>query len=126
MPRLLARHEFIDMPWKNGRGITTEIFRIDGNGSMVFRISSAEVSESGEFSDFTGYDRSLVNIGSREMYLTYGEASPDATEDCLSPMAVAHFDGGLRIYCRVTESTRDLNIFCAKDQYFASTIVRKL
>ncbi len=126
MPRVLAHHDFIDTPWKNGRGVTTEIFRMDAKGQMVFRISSAVVTESGDFSDFTGYDRSLVNIGAGDMYLTHGVASSDGPGDVLAPMAVTHFDGGVKTYCRVSEGTRDLNIFCAKNQYFASTIVRKL
>lgn len=44
-------------PWKNGRGITSEILRIpDGNDYMV-RVSVAEVGESGPFSTFPGYTR---------------------------------------------------------------------
>jgi environmental stress-induced protein Ves len=126
MPRVLSHLEFIDMPWKNGRGHTTEIFKIEANGLMVFRISSAEVSASGEFSDFSGYDRSLVNIGAGEMVLTHGETSVSSHGEPLLPLAVAHFDGGIRTYCRVSEATRDLNIFCAQNVYFASTVVRTL
>ncbi len=126
MPRILSRLEFVDMPWKNGRGHTSEIFRIDANGRMVFRISSAEVSASGEFSDFSDYDRSLVNIGAGEMFLTHGETSVSSHGEPLLPLGVAHFDGGIRTHCRVSEATRDLNIFCDRNTYFASTVVRTL
>ena len=136
MARVLSSHDFTDMPWKNGHGVTTEIFRMDVNGKMAFRISSASVKASGAFSDFSGYERSLVNIGGGTMFLTHSgheESTSDSDdlnrkkqEEKLPRLGVAHFDGGQKTYCRVEDETRDLNIFCGHDLFFASTVVRQL
>lgn len=44
------------MPWKNGRGTTLEIFKIED----LFRISQAKISEDGTFSLFPGMDRWIL------------------------------------------------------------------
>ena len=122
MGRILTKKDFTEMLWKNGQGVTTELFRIDHDGRMVFRVSTAAVKESGTFSDFQGYDRSLVNLGPGTMWLTHDGGH----ETEVGVYGVSHFDGSLKTSCRVNQATRDLNIFCAKDLYFASTIVREL
>ena len=122
MIRILTQSDFKTMPWKNGFGVTTEIHRIDHEGSMEFRVSSAAIPSSGPFSDFTGYDRTLVNLGPDSIYLTIG----DEPESVLENHAVVHFDGGVQSSCRVSAPVRDLNVFCARGKYFASTIVRRL
>jgi len=50
------------MPWRNGLGTTVELLkqdRADGDG-FVWRLSMADVTTDGEFSNFAGYDRSLL------------------------------------------------------------------
>jgi hypothetical protein len=44
----------------------------------------------------------------------------------LAPLASLHFDGGSLSRCFVTEMCEDLNIFCRRGSYFASTFVRTL
>jgi len=110
------------MLWKNGQGVTTELYCLESHGAMQFRISTAIVAQSGPFSDFTGYDRSIVNLGPGKMRLS--TAGLEART--LGALDIAHFDGGAATDCEITEACRDLNIFCAKDQYFASTISRTL
>ena len=51
-------------PWKNGRGIMREIWRTpDGDGDYDLRVSIAEVTQSGLFSDFPGYRRWTFLVG---------------------------------------------------------------
>jgi environmental stress-induced protein Ves len=51
-------------PWKNGRGITHEIWRVpDGDGDYDLRVSLAEVTQSGLFSEFPGYRRWTFLVG---------------------------------------------------------------
>ena len=110
------------MPWKNGEGFTTELYRIDHGPEMAFRVSSAKVERSGPFSDFSGYDRTLVNLGPGVMEINVGgreRYSLRALQSC-------HFDGGFDTDCVVSSPSEDLNIFCRKEQFFASTIVRSL
>lgn len=110
------------MPWKKGKGSTTELYRIDSEAEMAFRVSTAKVEHSGSFSDFSGYDRTLVNIGPSNMQLVID----DQEARTLAALEHIHFDGGAKAHCEVSSPCDDLNIFCKKDQFFASTIVRHL
>jgi uncharacterized protein len=50
------------MPWRNGLGTTVELAKEDlpdGSG-FAWRLSMADVSSDGEFSNFGGYDRCLL------------------------------------------------------------------
>ena len=52
-------------PWKNGRGITHEIWRVpEGDGDDYdLRVSLADVTQSGLFSEFPGYRRWTFLVG---------------------------------------------------------------
>ena len=63
MPQLLSSRDFQKMPWKNGGGITTELFRIKSEtrpDEFVFRLSQATVNADGPFSLFPNIDRILL------------------------------------------------------------------
>lgn len=122
MARKITQDQFRTMPWKNGLGVTTEIFRVARADEMVFRVSSAKVEQSSPFSDFSGFDRTIVNLGPGEMLLKIDEV----TEKNLLPMQIFHFDGGASVHCSLSGPCRDLNVFCLRDSYFASTVVRML
>lgn len=57
------------MPWKNGGGTTREIFRLPKDGDWNFRLSIAEVKESGPFSIFNGFMRHLLLLTGNGMIL---------------------------------------------------------
>jgi environmental stress-induced protein Ves len=120
--RKLTDKDFTVMPWKNGKGSTTELYRIDVGSHMAFRVSTAKVENSGPFSDFSGYDRALVNLGPSIMQLTID--GQDART--LAELEHIHFDGGARAHCEVSSPCNDLNVFCRKEHFFASTVVRRL
>lgn len=50
------------MPWANGKGSTTELWRRDRDGAMLVRLSRAAVVEDGPFSLFPGIRRNLTVI----------------------------------------------------------------
>ena len=57
--------DFVDMPWANGQGVTTELaVEAAGEGQVaapfLWRISRAAVSEDGPFSAFEAIDRVLT------------------------------------------------------------------
>ncbi len=59
--RHLTPADYIRQPWKNGRGLTTELWRVDAaDGSMLARLSRASLVEDGPFSLFPGIERSLT------------------------------------------------------------------
>ena len=58
----LKASDFKEMAWANGRGKTVELFRVDRDGAMLWRLSRAFVVEDGAFSLFPGVDRNLTVI----------------------------------------------------------------
>jgi environmental stress-induced protein Ves len=122
MNRIIRLNDHNILPWKNGRSVTREIYKIDYNEGWIFRVSSAKVSENGPFSDYAGYDRTIVNLGSGVMTLS----SNHEPLISLRTHEIYHFDGGLAIDAKVSEPLEDFNVFCRKDVCFASTFVRRL
>lgn len=63
MVQILTKEDFVKVPWKNGRGVTSELTRIsksNGDEGFDFRLSKANVDQNGDFSLFEGCDRCLI------------------------------------------------------------------
>jgi len=58
--RVLRRADFPTRPWRNGGGVSHEIA---WHAQDVWRLSLAEITQDGPFSDYTGFDRTLTVIG---------------------------------------------------------------
>ena len=57
------------MPWKNGGGVTTEIFASPPSGDFDWRVSIATVNADGPFSSFAGYERHIMTLAGAGMKL---------------------------------------------------------
>ena len=63
MLHLLAS-EYTSMPWKNGKGITREVAKSYDDNGLIWRLSSANITQDGPFSNFPNLNRiSTVTIG---------------------------------------------------------------
>lgn len=109
--------DYRSMPWKNGGGITHEmyIFPEDAtleNGNFLWRLSSANVAESGPFSSFPGYDRVLFLLSGNGMDITVnGE-----TVSLRSPYDSLRFRGEYEASCTLPAgAATDFNIFCRRE-----------
>jgi uncharacterized protein len=61
-----------ETPWKNGGGSTREIHREPPESSdFDWRLSLASIAQSGPFSDFTGYERTLVLVRGAHLELAF-------------------------------------------------------
>ena len=60
--RHLTSADYRVMPWANGRGVTTEMVRVDRRGVLDWRLSMAQVVEDGPFSRLPGIERNLTVI----------------------------------------------------------------
>ncbi|MBK8440503.1 MAG: HutD family protein [Rhodobacter sp.] len=58
--RHLTPADYTRQPWKNGKGVTVEMLRIDRGGQLLARLSRATVVEDGPFSVFPGIMRNLT------------------------------------------------------------------
>lgn len=104
--RIIRPEAFHTQPWKNGGGITHEIAREDRDGSLLWRLSIAEVAADGPFSAFPGLSRILTVIEGAGLHLHTPEGRLDAL--LLAPVA---FSGDLEVDSRMIDGPiRDFNV----------------
>lgn len=97
------------MPWKNGKGETREI-ALDAHQPFRWRLSTATVEESAEFSPFPGYDRKLVFL-----HGTQADFEIDGTQRKLTPWEVVGFAGEASVRAQVQNTSEDLNLFSLRE-----------
>ncbi len=95
----LGPGDFIDMPWKNGGGVTRELYRLPGEPGTDFglRVSMARVGQSGPFSFFPGIDRILMLVDGAGFELDMN-GSKQTLDTPFVPMA---FSGEEAVRCRL-------------------------
>lgn len=101
-----------DLPvqrWKNGLGVTREIAR-DSSNPFLWRVSWAEVPESGPFSEYPGYDRTLVLLDGGPVRLRHDDLSVD-----LKRLSPHRFKGEAKTEAMVSSPAEDFNLFIRRD-----------
>ena len=114
---IIAPHEYVTTPWKNGKGETTELAISEGGSLEDFdwRLSIASVVEDGEFSDFSGYLRNLILIDGRGLALTHDDAEEVVLKQLLD---FDTFDGASKTIGRLADGPiKDLNLMTKADKY---------
>lgn len=86
--------DYVRQPWKNGQGETTEIARSPG-AAFIWRLSMADITRDGAFSDFTGLDRTFLLLEGAGVRLYLGRAEVAHQVDQTS--RVMAFDGGMTV-----------------------------
>jgi len=101
MPLTIDAKEFKELPWKNGKGFTREIYCIPNEASpdlFNFRLSMATVSQSSPFSLFPGAERFLMLLEGNGFRLKF-EDQADAILS--SPFDSLTFEGEEMIHCEL-------------------------
>lgn len=94
------------MPWRNGGGETTEVLRRPDGEDYDWRVSIADVTAGGPFSEFPGADRVLTLIGGGGMVLTV-----DGTVTALERLVPFAFSGDATTSATLPAgATEDLNL----------------
>ncbi len=77
--QILSVDEFRHVPWKNGGGVTVELIaeKSASDGELNWRLSIADIDEDGPFSDFSGYDRTLVLLRGNGVTLRHSNKQVD-------------------------------------------------
>ena len=117
MIKIITPDHFKKIPWKNGKGITTELAINDGGTLEDFdwRISIAGVVEDGEFSDFSGYHRNLILLEGNGIQLKYNNSKIDHLDNILS---IASFDGACKTVGTLKDgSIKDFNVITRAGKY---------
>ena len=117
-PRLLGPADYKLMPWKNGRGFTTELAVFPAQADLRttpfdWRVSMADVIEDGDFSPFPGYDRTLIVARGEGMELSFDGAS--APTRLTGSGQGATFSGDWTTHGRLLDGpVRDFNAMSAR------------
>ncbi len=90
---VVRANDYREMPWRNGRGVTEEIFVDpapgDAGAGFAWRLSRALIAAGGPFSAFPGCDRTLVLLDAAELDLVL----PGRTVRLAECFARADFSG---------------------------------
>jgi environmental stress-induced protein Ves len=105
------------MPWKNGGGSTEEITRDAGTGLDGFgwRLSIADIAESGGFSTFAGYQRIITVLQGDGM--TLSSMARHATAVTARPVCLQRREPSVLHAARW--AIRDFNLIYAPQRYHA-------
>ena len=107
----LTPADYATQPWKNGRGTTIELWRLEREGVLLARLSRASVVEDGPFSLFPGIERNLTVLTGRGFRLS--GAGQDFRCDPLVPVA---FAGDISLMATETADmpSDDFNVMTAR------------
>lgn len=109
--RLLRLADLAEVPWKNGGGVTRPIASASWGGQTLWRLSRADVSQDGPFSEFAGLTRILTVVSGGAMRLE----TPD-TVLMAAPHCPVRFDGALPVFARLEDGPlTDLNLMFDPD-----------
>jgi environmental stress-induced protein Ves len=117
------------VPWKNGRGTTSElaIWPEDAafeRGDFEWRVACAGVAEAGAFSAFAGFERLLVVTRGDGLVLTHGDDAPRAR---LRPLEPYRFSGDWPTSAELVRGAiEDLNVLWRADRWHAEVEVTRL
>lgn len=111
MMRHLTPADYTRQPWRNGRGTTTELWRLERAGQLLVRLSRAAVIEDGPFSIFPGIERNLTVLSGPGFRLT----GPGIDLRC-DPLVPVAFPGDVPVEARETQGMRsdDFNVMTAR------------
>ncbi len=118
------------MPWKNGNGMTREIKIFPKNSSInqndfLWRLSSAEVRDSGLFSAFPGYQRFLSVLDGKGLELSFENNKTEPLIN-INTSNFAEFSGDEQIFCHLLgDKVVDLNFIYRRDKICASFEILK-
>lgn len=107
----LTPADYRTQPWKNGRGTTTELWRLERDGQLLVRLSRASVVEDGPFSLFPGIERNLTVLSGPGFRLT----GPGIDLRC-APLVPVAFPGDVEVTASETDGQQsdDFNVMTAR------------
>lgn len=109
--RHLTPADHIRQPWKNGRGTTVEMWRLEREGRLLARLSRAAVTEDGPFSLFPGIERNLTVLSGPGFRLSGGGLSFRC-----EPLVPVAFPGDVDLKATETRGVEsaDFNVMTAR------------
>ncbi len=111
--RILHAADYPTQAWKNGGGLTREILKVPADAAdFDWRLSLATIEAPGPFSNFAGYDRTLVLVEGAGVHLDFGARGSRVLR---APGELARFDGAWPTSCTlISGRSTDLNLMVAR------------
>ena len=110
---ILPAASFPRVAWKNGGGVT-DVVAVAGGERPAWRVSVARIDRDGPFSDFDGYDRTIVQLSGGPVALAF--ASGDVRR--LAPLAPFPFAGEAAVEARLAgQPAIDLNVMTLRQTH---------
>lgn len=121
--KVIPKKNYLQVPWKNGQGITFEIARDSAiiNKDFIWRLSMAEVTHSGPFSIFPNADRIIIQLEGTPIKLEHLETNKQQTLNLHEPY---HFDGNWNTKAEVLGPGKDFNIISKKNAVTVTTLFK--
>lgn len=110
--------------WRNGGGVTREVAAgaAGTDGLPAWRLSLADVSSDGSFSEFPGMDRIFTVVDGDVAFLTV-----DGTQHQMERFRPFRFDGGSSAECSLpTGPCRALNVMARRGAFGAGLLIVEL
>ncbi|HCH33650.1 MAG TPA: hypothetical protein DE045_11970 [Oceanospirillaceae bacterium] len=119
-PHIYTPNDYITMPWRNGLGSTIELLKHQPHEAFMWRLSMADVSQDGAFSDFSGYDRCLILERGDGLTLSDHQGQHWHLQQ---PLDAAYFKGEDLINARLDNGPiRDFNIMTRRADCTAKVV----
>jgi environmental stress-induced protein Ves len=118
---LFSPDTYRSMPWRNGLGTTVELLKQEraGGDGFAWRLSMADVTADGEFSNFVGYDRILLLLEGNGLVLDCAGVQHRLEQ----PLQAARFRGDDATVATLLDGpVKDFNIMVCRDLCSARVI----
>lgn len=119
-PQIIRAESYSAVPWRNGGGTS---YVIAGGDEEGWRLSRTTIERNGWFSDYTGYDRTIVQLDGDGIELTI-----DGETRRLQRRFEYHtFTGEAKTWCRLAGGpANDFNVATRRDRWSHSVSVSRV
>jgi environmental stress-induced protein Ves len=119
----LSPADYVDFPWKNGRGTTTDIaaaYRPDAKTrdwtEMLWRFGRTPIFEDGPYSDLSGFEWLQVLVAGKGF--TIHTADGAVHRDLTRPLVPVRYDGGTKLGGRLIDGpVETVNFLYRRDSF---------
>ena len=117
--QVVRLEDAVATPWRNGGGVTRELAAWPSSIDWTWRMSVAEIVQSGPFSTFDGVDRWFVVLAGRGVQLTVDQQRHHLT----TAQKPFFFDGAASTDCQLTDgATQDFNLMVQRSRVSARMV----
>jgi len=119
-PEIIRAETYQKVPWRNGGGFSRVIA---GGDDEEWRLSVATIERDGEFSDYSGFDRTIVAIDGNGIELTVD----GVTQQLSRRYAPFTFSGNAKTTCRLLDGpARDFNVVTRRDRWSHTVAISRV